>query len=136
MKKLHRSSEERKIAGVCAGLGDYFELDPVFFRLFFLFSILFGGLGAIAYVMLWILVPLREGAPVARNAAPLRLSAAERMIAGVCGGLGEFFELDPVLFRAAFLVLAVIGGLGIVLYLVLWLLIPGPASREPPPSPQ
>jgi phage shock protein PspC (stress-responsive transcriptional regulator) len=33
-------------------------------------------------------------------------------------------------------VLAVIGGLGIVLYLVLWLLIPGPASREPPPSPQ
>jgi phage shock protein PspC (stress-responsive transcriptional regulator) len=136
MKKLHRSSEERKIAGVCAGLGDYFELDPVFFRLFFLFSILFGGLGAIAYVMLWILVPLREGAPAAVRATPLRLSSTDRMIAGVCGGLGEFFELDPVLFRAAFLVLAVIGGLGIVLYLVLWLLIPGPASREPPPSPQ
>ena len=134
MKRLHRSTEDRKIAGVCAGLGEYFELDPVFFRLFFLFSILFGGLGAIAYLMLWILVPLREGVPVARGAAPLRLSASERMIAGVCGGLGEFFQLDPVLFRAAFLVLAVIGGLGILLYLVLWLLIPGfaPAAGEPP----
>lgn len=135
MKRLHRSSEERKIAGVCAGLGEYFELDPVFFRLFFLFSILFGGLGAVAYVMLWILVPLREGAqPGPGDGKRLRLSAGERMIGGVCGGLGEFLELDPVLFRAAFLVLAVIGGLGILLYLVLWLLIPGPAAKagEPP----
>lgn len=137
MKKLHRLALDRKIAGVCAGLGEYFELDPVFFRLFFLFSILFGGLGAVAYVMLWILVPLRDAAPAAAfDGKQVRLSATDRMIAGVCGGLGEFFQLDPVLFRAAFLVLAVIGGLGIVLYLVLWLLIPGPASREPPPSPQ
>ncbi len=137
MKKLHRSHDDRKIAGVCAGLGEYFELDPVFFRLFFLFSILFGGLGAVAYVMLWILVPLREGAPAAAgDGRQLRLSGSDRMIAGVCGGLGEFFALDPVLFRAAFLVLAVIGGLGILLYLALWLLIPGPASREPPASAQ
>ena len=137
MKKLYRSQEDRKIAGVCAGLGEYFELDPVFFRLFFLFSILFGGLGAIAYVMLWILVPLREGAPSGPgNGKRLRLSAGERMIGGVCGGRGEFLELDPVLFRAAFLVLAVVGGLGILLYLVLWLLMPGPApapgSRQQP----
>jgi phage shock protein PspC (stress-responsive transcriptional regulator) len=137
MKKLHRLAPDRKIAGVCAGLGEYFELDPVFFRLFFLFSILFGGLGAVAYVMLWILVPLRDAAPAAAfDGKQVRLSATDRMIAGVCGGLGEFFALDPVLFRAAFLVLAVIGGLGIVLYLVLWLLIPGPTSREPPSSPQ
>jgi phage shock protein PspC (stress-responsive transcriptional regulator) len=129
VRKLLRPTEDRKIAGVCAGLGEYFELDPVFFRLFFLFSILFGGLGAVAYVMLWILVPLREGAqPGPGNGKRLRLSAGERMIGGVCGGLGEFLELDPVLFRAAFLVLAVIGGLGILLYLVLWLLIPGAAD--------
>ena len=57
------------------------------------------------------------------------------MIGGVCGGLGDFFELDPVLFRAAFLVLAFLGGLGILLYVILWLLIPrseGAARREPP----
>jgi len=43
MKKLHRFPEDSKIAGVCAGLGDYFDLDPVLFRLFFLVSLLFGG---------------------------------------------------------------------------------------------
>lgn len=125
MRRLQRIDEESKIAGVCAGLGEYFELDPVFFRLFFLFSIPFGGLGVLAYVVLWILVPLREGAQrEARAGRRLRLSAAERMVGGVCGGLGEFFELDPVLFRAAFLVLAFIGGLGILIYVVLWLLLP------------
>ena len=126
MKRLHRNVAERKIAGVCAGLGEYFELDPVFFRLFFLFSILFGGLGVIAYLMLWILMPLHEGAQGA--ARRLRLSAQERMIGGVCGGLGEHFELDPILFRAAFLVLAFLGGLGILLYVVLWLLMPAAVS--------
>jgi phage shock protein PspC (stress-responsive transcriptional regulator) len=132
MKRLHRSDEDRKIAGVCAGLGEYFDLDPVFFRLFFLFSILFGGLGLLAYVVLWILMPLAPGAQsAARAGRRLRLSAQERMIGGVCGGLGEFFELDPILFRAAFLVAAVLGGAGVVLYLVLWLLIPGAAPGRP-----
>lgn len=131
MKRLHRNEAERKIAGVCAGLGEYFELDPVFFRLFFLFSILFGGLGAIAYLMLWILMPLREGArPAGAAVARLRLSAKERMFGGVCGGLGEHFELDPILFRAAFLVLAFVGGLGILLYFVLWLLMPSAAGPD------
>jgi phage shock protein PspC (stress-responsive transcriptional regulator) len=135
MKRLHRTNEDRKIAGVCAGLGEYFELDPVFFRLFFLFSILFGGLGLVAYAVLWCLMPRRPGEqPAARAGRRLQLSAEERMIGGVCGGLGEFFERDPILFRATFLVLAVRGGAGIALYLVLWLLIPGPAHPRPAPD--
>jgi len=126
MKRLHRSMQERKIAGVCGGLGDYFGFDPVFFRLFFLFSILFGGLGLVAYLALWLLVPEQEG--TRREGVRLRLSGTDRKIAGVCGGLGEYFELDPVLFRAAFLVLALAGGLGILLYFALWLIVPGPAA--------
>jgi phage shock protein PspC (stress-responsive transcriptional regulator) len=124
MKRLHRSMQDRKLAGVCGGLGDYFGFDPVFFRLFFLFSILFGGLGLVAYLALWLLVPEQEG--TRREGVRLRLSGTERKIAGVCGGLGEYFELDPVLFRAAFVVLAFAGGLGILLYLALWLVVPGP----------
>ena len=125
MKKLHRFVEDRKIAGVCGGLGDYFDLDPVFFRLFFLVSLLFGGLGALAYLILWIMVPEKTGAqgeprPVRR----LHLSDSDRKIMGVCGGLGEWLEIDPVLFRVAFILLALVGGLGILVYMVLWLLIP------------
>jgi len=127
LQKLHRLVEEKKIAGICAGLGEYFDLDPVFFRLFFLVSLLFGGLGAVAYLILWILVPEKTGAQSEpRLVRRLQLSNSDRKIAGVCGGLGEYFELDPVLFRAAFVVLAFAGGLGILLYLALWLVVPGP----------
>lgn len=125
MKRLYRSVQERKIAGVCGGLGDYFDLDPVFFRLFFLLSILFGGLGAVAYLVMWLMVPAQDGAR--REGGRLRLSATDRRIAGVCGGLGAFFDLDPLLFRVAFVVLAFVGGLGILLYLALWLVVPGSA---------
>jgi phage shock protein PspC (stress-responsive transcriptional regulator) len=126
MKRLHRSMQDSKIAGVCGGLGEYFDIDPVFFRLAFLLSILAGGLGALAYLVMWIMVPAQEGARRAGHL--LRLSATDRRIGGVCGGLGEFFELDPLLFRVAFVVLAFIGGLGIVLYVVLWLVIPAAAT--------
>ena len=126
MQRLHRSKQDRKIAGVCGGLGDYFEIDPVFFRLVFLLSILFGGFGALAYLVMWIMVPEHEG--VVRDARLLRLSATDRKIAGVCGGFGAFFDLDPLLFRVAFVVLAFFGGLGILLYAVLWLVIPSPAA--------
>ena len=125
MKKLYRSLEDRKIAGVCAGLGEYFDLDPVFFRLFFLASLLFGGLGAIVYVLLWIMVPeAPAGSGEPRPAKRLHLSRADRKIAGVCGGLGEWLETDPVFFRVAFLLLALAGGLGILVYIVMWLVLP------------
>jgi len=134
LQKLHRLVEEKKIAGICAGLGEYFDLDPVFFRLFFLVSLLFGGLGAVAYLILWILVPEKTGAQSEpRPARRLRLSNSDRKIAGVCGGLGAWLELDPVLFRAAFVVLALVGGLGILAYIVMWLVIPR-VLREPPGS--
>lgn len=56
-KQLFRSVTNKKIAGVCGGLGEFFEMDPIFFRAFFLVSLLFGGLGFIIYVVLWILMP-------------------------------------------------------------------------------
>jgi len=129
VQKLHRLVEERKIAGICVGLGEYFDLDPVFFRLFFLASLLFGGLGAVAYLILWIMVPEKTGAqgeprPVRR----LVLSDSDRKMMGVCGGLGEWLEIDPILVRVAFILLALMGGLGILVYIVLWLLIPRPST--------
>lgn len=56
-KQLFRSKTNRKIAGVCGGLGEFFDIDPVFFRAIFLISAFFGGLGLIIYIVLWILMP-------------------------------------------------------------------------------
>jgi len=130
MKKLHRLADEKKLAGVCAGLGEYFDIDPVFFRLFFLASLFFGGLGAVIYVLLWIMVPERAGAGGRAPAPGLRLSRTERKIAGVCGGLGEWLDVDPVFLRVAFVLLALVGGLGIAAYILLWLFLP----RAPAPG--
>ena len=97
----------------------------MFFRLFFLVSLVFGGLGALAYLILWIMVPEKTGAQgEPRPLMRLHLSNSDRKVGGVCGGLGERFEIDPVLFRVAFILLALMFGFGILLYVVLWLLIP------------
>lgn len=54
MKKLYRNSIEGKIAGVCAGIGDYFEIDPVIVRVIFLALFFYGFL---MYILFWILAP-------------------------------------------------------------------------------
>lgn len=46
------------------------------------------------------------------------------MLAGVAGGLGKYFEIDPTLIRIIFVLLTVFGGSGILIYIVLWVLIP------------
>ena len=58
--------------------------------------------------------------------APLRRSRTDRMIAGVVGGLAEYLGIDPTLARVGFVVLSVIsaGFPGILVYLVLWAVIP------------
>lgn len=64
-KKLMRSSTDKKIAGVCAGLADYFDLDATVIRLVWLVLILFGGTGILAYIILWIVLPVAPAGMVA-----------------------------------------------------------------------
>jgi phage shock protein C len=51
-------------------------------------------------------------------------SRSDRKLAGVCGGLAQFFNLDPTLIRVLFVVLAVLGGSGILIYLAMWIMVP------------
>jgi len=58
MKKLYLSNSDRKIGGVCGGLGEYFERDSTLFRvIFILVAILSMGLGVLAYIAMWIIIP-------------------------------------------------------------------------------
>jgi phage shock protein C len=52
------------------------------------------------------------------------------VIAGVCGGLGRYFNTDSVWFRLGFVVLTVAGGAGLLIYLIAWLIIPEAAPGE------
>ncbi|KPL17064.1 MAG: hypothetical protein AMJ92_12195 [candidate division Zixibacteria bacterium SM23_81] len=56
-KRLYRSRKDRKLAGVCGGIGEYFDVDPVLIRLLWIFFTLAGGGGVLAYLIAWLVVP-------------------------------------------------------------------------------
>jgi len=69
----------------------------------------------------------------------LRRSRTDQVIAGVCGGLGRYLGIDPVMLRIAFVLLLVTGGAGFLLYVIAWIAIPEQAEGEdlgPAPEPR
>lgn len=60
------------------------------------------------------------------NATPKRLyrSRSDRMIAGICGGLADYFNLDPTLVRIITVVIALLPGPAVIAYLIAWLIVP------------
>ena len=56
-KKLYRSKNNRRVAGVCGGIAEYFDIDPTLVRLLTLLFILLGGAGVITYLIAWIIIP-------------------------------------------------------------------------------
>lgn len=73
-KRLMRSSRDKKLGGVCAGIADYFDLDPTIVRVIWLLAVLLGGTGLLAYLILWIVLPLApSGAPVTAPTTPARV---------------------------------------------------------------
>ncbi|WP_246064032.1 PspC domain-containing protein [Blastococcus colisei] len=82
----------------------------------------------------------RTSSPQADASSPsttgLATAGTDRMIGGVSGGLAEYSGIDPVLWRVGFVGLTVAGGAGIVVYLLLWVLMPsGPLRPGDEPSP-
>lgn len=51
-------------------------------------------------------------------------SRTQKMLGGVCGGLGEYLNLDPTVVRLVFILLALAGGPGLLLYVILWVVMP------------
>jgi phage shock protein C len=68
-RQLMRSSTDVKIAGVCGGVAEYFELDPMLVRIGFLFAVLAGFGGLLVYVIMWIVLPK---APAGSSVPPAR----------------------------------------------------------------
>ena len=57
MKRLYRSQTNKVVAGVCGGLAEYFNIDPVIPRIIFLLTALPGGISILAYFIFWIVMP-------------------------------------------------------------------------------
>lgn len=146
IRRLIRSRAEGKIAGVCAGIANYFEVDVVLVRAaWVVFSIVPGALigGVLAYLAAWLLIPdTPEQAPLPHGRRLTR-SATDSRIAGVCGGLAEYFGVDATPIRLLWVILSILCGAvigGVIAYLLAWLIIPRPpdlvASTVQPVAPQ
>ncbi len=75
-KRLGRSRSDRLIAGVCGGLGEYFDVDPVWLRLFFVLLLFAWGIGFWAYLILWLIVP-EQGQRTASPADTMQANVQE-----------------------------------------------------------
>ncbi|MEI7812851.1 MAG: PspC domain-containing protein [Ignavibacteria bacterium] len=78
-KKLHRSKKEKMIAGVCGGLSEYFDIDPVIVRIIFIAAALITGTGFLVYLLLWIIVPYGEAVELPDYDSPV-IDEAEEII--------------------------------------------------------
>ncbi len=86
---LRRNKSSRVAAGVCSGLGDYFGLDPVLFRVLFATAAFFGGAGILAYLLAWAAIPEAgtAHAPIDNLIAWMRRRRFPVWVAAVIGGL-------------------------------------------------
>jgi phage shock protein PspC (stress-responsive transcriptional regulator) len=124
-----RVKAEQKLAGVCAGIADYLDVDVTLVRALWLaFSIVPGAIvgGILAYALAWLVMP--EG-QASRPPSVTRLSrsATDVKIGGVCGGVARYFGVDATPVRVLWVVLTVLPGAvvgGVCAYLVAWLIVP------------
>ena len=104
--KMQRCRFDKKIAGVCGGLGRYFSIDPTVIRLLAIFLTTLSGLlpGIVIYGIFALVMPLGPKAYIEVRCKKLYRSRKNRIVAGICAGLGTLTGIDPVIVRIAFLV--------------------------------
>ncbi len=146
-KPLRRSQVDRRLAGVCGGMARYLDTDPVFIRLAWIILSIVPGtvlLGVLAYVVAWIIVPEAEPGtePIVVGAKRLQRSAGNITVAGVCGGIAEYFAIDVTAVRVLWVLLSIFPGvvvLGMFAYAAAWFIMPAatviPAAAPSPPPP-
>ena len=132
-RELTRSLDDRRLAGVCGGLAAYFDIDSTIIRIVFALLILAYGSGLLAYILAWILIPEASGIKSADtieyrslydHTRRLYRSRRNRKIAGVCGGIAEYFNIDATIIRILLVFTALFYGSGFLIYAVCAFIIP------------
>ena len=140
-KRLYRDENNKILGGVCAGIANYFGIDTLIVRILFVVS----GVGFFAYILLWAFVPSSTTTEIGGPRKKLYRDNDDKIIAGVCSGLGNYFGINAwiprVLFALPFLsfvfrwnhwgavsfpdFLRVGFSPGaLIIYIILWLVIP------------
>lgn len=100
-RRLYRNTNDRLLGGVCSGIANYLDIDPAIIRMLFAIVTLGGfGLGILAYIIMWIVLPERG----LENYMGKRLyrNPDDRIIGGVASGLAAYFNKEPRTVRLIF----------------------------------
>lgn len=126
MRKLYRSRYDKKVAGICGGLGNYFSLDPNFIRMLVIFLCLATVVLLVAYIIAALIIPVEPPNSPAIEYRRLYRATNDRIMAGICGGLSKILKMDSTVLRLIVVVLTLITGVFPMLftYLICWVLIP------------
>jgi phage shock protein PspC (stress-responsive transcriptional regulator)/heme/copper-type cytochrome/quinol oxidase subunit 2 len=102
-RRLFRNENDKVLGGVCSGLANYFNIDVIVVRIIFVVLFFSGGIGFLTYLIMWIAVPSTASAEIGSTRKKLFRDPDEKMIAGVCSGIGNYFGINPWIPRALFL---------------------------------
>lgn len=128
MRKLYRCRWDKKIGGVCGGLGQAMRVDPNLLRLVFVFLCAMTAVLPllVIYLICYLIMPQGPTVYVEPNYKKLYRSLSDRKVGGICGGIAEAFRVDSTIIRIVFLLLMVITGFFplILTYIVATFLLP------------
>ena len=150
-KKLMRMEYKKILGGVCAGIAHYFSIDALWIRLIAIlllfsgninfdlsdfnpfgwldFNIGFAGLTVVAYIVLWVILPVSYANEENKEIKKLYRNPDDKVLGGVASGLAAYFGIKELLYvRLAFVLLTIAGGSGVVIYLILWIITPVASS--------
>ena len=100
-KRLYRDENHKVVAGVCSGIANYLGIDPVVVRILVLVTL---GVTLIPYLILWVAVPSSASTVIGSRRKRLFRDPDDKIIAGVCSGLAQYFGINVWIPRALFLI--------------------------------
>ncbi len=100
-KRLYRDEKNKVLGGVCSGIANYFNIDPLVVRILWIFLI---GINILGYLILWIAVPSSSVKEVGGPKKRLFRDVDNKIIGGVCAGLSKYFGLQVWIIRILFLI--------------------------------
>lgn len=136
-KKVYRDTRRKVLGGIAAGLANYLSIDPIWVRLVLLVlffsatpfhglhrSQALGHVVVLLYIICWIFIPGNNHLGKNEKFKKLFRSRDKRIFGGIASGLSVYFKTDPLAIRLLFVGLVFLGGSGILIYIILWVITP------------
>ena len=123
-KQLMRDEKRKILGGVCSGMANYFNVDPVWIRLLFALTAFAYGVTILVYIVMWIVVPGSTELDEPETNKKMFRDPEHKVIGGVSGGVAAYFGIDLVMVRLLFIIFTIFFGIGFIIYIVLWIALP------------